>query len=205
MILSAPSPASGRPPPPAPAVLRALFLAGLGMPFCGCSSFLSFQHFETIDRQLVWAAQRSVSAPPRPALDQRRRRDRQEEEAEPAPQKSVVLGVLLAFFPGIIVPGVGHYYAGDTKTAKRLFEMGEWGYLFAAIGGGVGTGAYFLDKSQDNFLPIGLYVAAGGMGTVGAAFLLTAWICDMVDTPRAIRTGGEPWNFFKDDEDFLTD
>lgn len=33
---------------------------------------------------------------------------------------SVILGELIAIFPGFIVKGLGHYYAGDAKTATKL-------------------------------------------------------------------------------------
>ncbi len=112
--------------------------------------------------------------------------------------KSVILGELLAFFPGLFVHGLGHYYAGDYQTAKKINKVGQWGYLLTAVGGGLITGAYYLDDSSEHILPISLYVTGGGVGAVGLTYFFTAWISDMWDVPRAIRTGGEPWEFMEE-------
>lgn len=112
--------------------------------------------------------------------------------------KSVILGELLAFFPGILVHGIGHYYAGDRVTARKINQVGQWGYLLTAVGGGLVAGAYYLDDSSEHILPVSLYVVGGGVGAVGLTYFFTAWISDMWDVPRAIETGGEPWSFYEE-------
>jgi len=134
----------------------------------------------------------------RAGLDEPRVRLPVEEEEVPEqetrkPSGSVFLGELLAFFPGLIVPGVGHYYAGDYRTASRLLRIGEFGYLLTAVGGGIGIGGYYLhQKESQTTFAYSLYATGGVIGTCGIGFVLTAWIYDMVDTPRAVRTGGTP-------------
>ena len=114
-------------------------------------------------------------------------------EREPRGAGSVILGELLAIFPGILVQGVGHYYAGDYNTAARLFRVGETGYLLTAVGAGVGIGGYYLDRGNSSQgLAYSLYASGGLLVTIGVGYWLTAWFYDMIDTPRAVRSGGEP-------------
>ncbi|MBI4602980.1 MAG: hypothetical protein HY721_13565 [Planctomycetes bacterium] len=105
---------------------------------------------------------------------------------------SVVVGELLAIFPGLLVHGLGHYCAGDYSTAARLRHVGELGYLLTAAGGGLGAGAYFLDQADQEGFAYGLYATGGAVALAGVTYFFTAWIYDMIDTPRAVRTGGEP-------------
>lgn len=165
--------------------------------------------FQRIDARLAVSAQRAVS---RDRSNSRRDRYRDEErydEEDEGSGGSIFLGELLAIFPGLFVHGLGHTYAGDHQSARKLREMGEWGYLLTAVGGGIVVGAYFLDREADDALgtdviPISLYVAGGGIGGVGLAYFFTAWIADIWDTPRAVRSGGEPWPWLRDsmDDDF---
>ena len=111
--------------------------------------------------------------------------------------KSVFVGTLLAFFPGIFVHGLGHTYAGDQQSARRLREMGEWGYILTAIGGGLVVGGVALDDSSSDIVPTSLYVSGGTIGGIGLGFFLMAWFLDMYDTPRAVRSGGRPWRFLE--------
>ena len=106
----------------------------------------------------------------------------------------MIIGELLAIFPGLFWHGLGHQYAGDTETAREIREAGEWGYLLTALGGGLVMGGYFLDRSSgggDTFA-LSLYIAGGTTGGIGSGFFLTAWIYDIIDTPRAVRTSGRP-------------
>ncbi len=114
-------------------------------------------------------------------------------EREPREVGSVFVGELLAIFPGLFVHGLGHYYAGDYRTATRLFRIGEFGYLLTAVGGGVGVGGYYLDRSSgSNWPPITLYATGGTIALIGVTYVLSAWFYDMIDTPRAVKSGGEP-------------
>lgn len=108
------------------------------------------------------------------------------------PSGSVIVGELLAIFPGLLVHGIGHYYASDYATAGRLFRIGEFGYLLTAAGGGVGLGGYYLDRSNHDGFAYSLYATGGTLALAGICYVFTAWIYDMVDTPRAVRTGGAP-------------
>ncbi|HVR75846.1 MAG TPA: hypothetical protein VMT52_16055 [Planctomycetota bacterium] len=105
---------------------------------------------------------------------------------------SVIVGELLAIFPGMFVHGLGHYYAGDYKTAARLFRIGEFGYLLTLVGGGAGVGAYYLEREDQKGYAYSLYATGGTLAAVGLSYFFTAWIYDMIDTPRAVRSGGQP-------------
>jgi hypothetical protein len=109
-----------------------------------------------------------------------------------SPAGSVWVGELLAIFPGLLVHGMGHYYAGDHQTAKRLRHIGEFGYVLTAVGGGMGVGAYYLDQEDLNGFAYTLYGTGGVLVIAGITYIFTAWIYDMIDTPRAVRSGGEP-------------
>ena len=113
---------------------------------------------------------------------------------------SVIVGQLLSIFPGMFVHGLGHYYAGDYETATRIRHVGEVGYISLLIGGGLVTGGYFIGPSlsvanDDDIVQgyaYGLYGAGGLLGVVGVGYFFTAWFYDMIDTSRAVRSGGEP-------------
>jgi len=175
------------------ALLAALVLAGCASPF------------DAIDGSLAREARLAL-------LQERPPPDPEQETVEPyvAPEeskKSVVVAELLAIFPGFFWHGLGHQYAGDKKTAKEIRGVGEWGYLLTAIGGGLLVGGYFLDQEDDEWDPyaLSLYITGGITGGVGVGFFLTAWFYDMIDTPRAVRTGGRAPGrtpFHKDVEEF---
>jgi hypothetical protein len=159
---------------------------------------------ERIDPGFVARAQQALETQRRGAMapegrDEVTEVEDEADEVDEEREKSVVVGELLAFFPGLFVHGLGHYYAGDHVTARKLRGMGEWGYLLTAVGGGILVGAYFLDQSSDDILPISLYVAGGTVGAVGLGYFFTAWVGDMYDTPRAVQSGGKPWRFLMDD------
>jgi hypothetical protein len=174
----------------------------LGAVLSGCASPV-----DSIDRSLAIEA--------RFALRQEKPPDPEEPDIEPyVPEerqtKSVIIGELLAIFPGFFWHGLGHQYAGDKKTAREIRGVGEWGYLLTAIGGGLFVGGYFLDQSDEMWDPyaLSLYISGGIAGGVGLGFFLTAWFYDMIDTPRAIESGGKPppkSPFKKDAEQFDPD
>jgi len=106
--------------------------------------------------------------------------------------RSVFLAELIAIFPGFFVHGLGHYYAGDYRTWRKLSHIGQFGWLLTALGGGMVLGGYYVDKEdQDNFA-YSLYGAGGVVGVVGVSYLLTGWIYDIADAPRAVKSGGLP-------------
>jgi hypothetical protein len=161
------------------ALLPALLVLG------GCAA-----PFEVIDRSLALEARLALRQERPPPMD-----DLEEEGGEPekeAPRKSVLVAELLAIFPGFFWHGLGHQYAGDVKTAREIREAGEWGYLLTGLGAGLAAGGYFLDRTGNTWesYAISLYVAGGVTGGVGAGFFLSAWFYDMIDTPRAVESGG---------------
>jgi hypothetical protein len=117
-------------------------------------------------------------------------------EEEEASTGSVILGELIAIFPGIFIHGLGHHYAGDYKTARRLSHIGQIGYLLTFVGGGLAVGGYYIDKGDDNNnyqgIVYSMYGAGGTIGVIGVGYFLVAWFYDMIDTPRAVESGGEP-------------
>lgn len=141
-------------------------------------------------------------------LSERDLYNRREEEGEQVhveeetgyPLGEVIAGELLAFFPGLLVHGLGHYYAGDEETFRRLSSLGQLGYLLTVVGGGLGVGGYYLDQVDTELLgqnltqptAYSLYAAGGVAGGIGLTYFFTAWIYDMIDTPRAVETGGRP-------------
>jgi len=119
----------------------------------------------------------------------------------------VLLAELIAIVPGAIVPGLGHYYAGDYRTSAQLRRVGGLGIALTAVGGGLIVGGHFLDEEEDvpDGYAYGLYGSGGTVGVLGLAYYLTGWIYDIVDTPRAVLSGGKPppRNDFVDSLDFF--
>lgn len=149
---------------------------------------------EALDLQLVREARLALGAP-------QGRARAEPEEAEEAPGTGqAILGELLAIFPGVLVSGLGHYYAGDAATARRLNRVGLVGEGFLLAGAGMGVGGYFIledaEDLDDDFGQVtagSLLVGVGGaLGVAGLLPFLTAWFYDMIDTPRAVLSGGQP-------------
>jgi hypothetical protein len=114
-------------------------------------------------------------------------------EPEPPPERgSVFVGTLLSIFPGIVWPGLGHTYAGDSRTGSQLRRVGEFGLVMTVVGGGVGVAAYYANEADQTGLSYGLYGTGATLALIGVTYWFTAWIYDMVDTPRAVRSGGRP-------------
>ncbi len=126
--------------------------------------------------------------------------DPEEFEAKKPSKWSAAGGVALAIFPGIFVHGIGHWYAGDKTTARRLSRLGQFGYVLTAVGGGAIVGGYFLDKDDSDVLgadftdPVAytLYGAGGIAAGIGVTYLFSSWFYDIYDTPRAVLSGGKP-------------
>ena len=101
------------------------------------------------------------------------------EEADFSP-KSVILGELIAIFPGIIWHGLGHRYAGDDKKAQEI-EMME---AYSLLAGGIGTGLIFAGRSDDNLT--GLEYTGYAIGGIGGLGFVGTWLYDIIYTPSAI-------------------
>jgi len=114
------------------------------------------------------------------------------EPAKPPERGSVFIGELLAVFPGIFWPGLGHTYAGDHRTGARLRRVGEFGLIMTVVGGAAGVGAYYANENDLTGLSYGLYGTGGTLALIGVTYWMTAWIYDMIDTPRAVKSGGQP-------------
>jgi hypothetical protein len=110
-----------------------------------------------------------------------------------------ILGELLAIFPGVLVPGLGHYYAGDTRTAHLITRVGLFGEGLILVGGGTAVGGYYVFENSDDWDDVGqasvgatLVILGGATAVAGLVPFLTAWWYDMIDTPRAVLSGGQP-------------
>ncbi len=95
--------------------------------------------------------------------------------------RSVILGELIAIFPGIIWHGLGHRYAGDVRKAEEIEQMEALSLLAA----GVGTGLVFAGRSDDNL--VGLEVSGYTLGGLGALGFVGTWLYDIIYTPSAIE------------------
>jgi hypothetical protein len=102
-------------------------------------------------------------------------------ESEAAPQeKSVLVGQLLAIFPGFVVHGLGHRYAGNIERANELLLMEGYSLLVAALGGGLVA----LGRSEDaEAVEIAGYVAMG----IAAVPFFGSWIYDIVYTASEVE------------------
>ncbi len=94
--------------------------------------------------------------------------------------RSVIIGELLAIFPGLLWHGLGHRYAGDHKKAEEI-ELME-AYSLLALG--AGTGMVFAGRSDDDlrFVEYSGYTVGG----MGGLLFLGSWLYDVIYTPEAI-------------------
>lgn len=144
-----------------------------------------------VDLGLAQETRRSLRAQERlPDFDEYYEEPRVVEES--GSWADVIIGEALAIFPGIILQGAGHWYAGDRRTAARLSRIGQFGYLLTGIGGGVVYGGYEADQADINGLATSLYVSGGLVGAAGVFYIGTAWVYDLIDTPRAVLENGAP-------------
>src|SRR5262245_19337820 len=89
----------------------------------------------------------------------------------PPAEKSVLVGELLAFFPGFFVHGMGHRYAENHEKADEIFAM----QLYSLLPIGLGGILYGIGRSEDaEAVEIAGLV---GMG-IGAVPFLGTWIYD---------------------------
>jgi hypothetical protein len=95
-------------------------------------------------------------------------------------EKSVLLGELIAIFPGFFVHGLGHRYAENDDTASELMYL----ELYSVLTMGLGGALLALGDSQDaEAVEIAGWVGIG----VGAVPFLGTWVYDIVYTPSEIR------------------
>ena len=133
------------------------------------------------------------------------------EEEEGDEGGSVILGEMIAVFPGMLWHGAGHYYARDYESSRRLRSIGEWGYLLGGIGGGLILGGIAIQGGDPEFsggdledhLATSFYVAGGIVGAIGLFYFLTAWGGDIYDTPRAVRENGRSWQWLQERGDLF--
>lgn len=100
---------------------------------------------------------------------------------------SKALSVTLAVVPGVVIHGMGHYYAGRAGTGLVLtmLEVGAG----ALIGIGASNGLDEFDKLQDDMkIPdgIGTVTRAEGMIVGGTVLFLTTWLYDLLGAPKAV-------------------
>ncbi|MCZ6793378.1 MAG: hypothetical protein O7J95_07175 [Planctomycetota bacterium] len=146
-----------------------------------------------VDPQLAIQARRSIYEQEIPTFEELEEFHRDElEERRGGSIGGVIIGELLAIFPGMLIHGAGHWYAGDQQTARQLSRVGQFGYLLTALGGGMAIGGHFAQEEDLHGLAISGYSTGAVVGAAGLTYFLTAWIYDMIDTPRAVLSGGRP-------------
>ncbi len=114
----------------------------------------------------------------------------------------VVVAELIAIGPGMIVQGLGHRYAGDYKTAGQLMRVGGVGIGLSGLSFGLVAGGR---EISEDWIGAAVSGAGYGIGVIGVGYYLSAWLYDIYDTPRAVRSGGRspPDSPFVDSLDFI--
>jgi hypothetical protein len=104
------------------------------------------------------------------------------EEGIPA-RKSVVLGEALAIFPGVVIHGIGHRYAGDAETGGDLLEK-EWKSLvYPVIWPFLGAATL---TSPENAALMETFDEATGITLIFPGLFVGTWIYDLIETPGRI-------------------
>jgi hypothetical protein len=154
----------------------------------GCRS-----RFTSLDPNLVLEVRRAAQEPPSGfELPEVPDRVSPQQERRAGSWGEVILGELIAVFPGLVVPGLGHRYAGDYRTANQLLRVGGTGLVLSAVGGGLAYSGFLLDEEDQPGFAYSFYGAGGVIGVIGVGYLLVGWGYDIIDTPRAVLSGGRP-------------
>ena len=116
------------------------------------------------------------------------------DEAQPEDDRrgstlDVIVAELIAIGPGMFVQGLGHRYAGDHVTSRQLMRVGAIGVGVGALGAGLVAGG---NAISEDWVSSAVSGAGYGIGVIGVGYYLSAWIYDIYDTPRAVRSGGRP-------------
>ncbi len=126
--------------------------------------------------------------------------------ASPSSMKDPGTAIALATFPGIVIQGSGHFYAGRPVTGSILLLV-ELGALTMAYNGGRdiyavvqdNTGSGVSDETLINNLSNTTRLSRGiGLAVGGVALFLSSWLYDLTGAPLAVeednknlgRTGG---------------
>lgn len=103
--------------------------------------------------------------------------------------KSPGLAGGLAFFPGLVVHGVGHMYAGSWVKGLGLLAMegAAAGIAAAAIGSGYNDVQKIIDGSKGGQIPanVGTAYKTVGISVVSTMVFLWGWFDDMAGAPIA--------------------
>jgi TM2 domain-containing membrane protein YozV len=114
-------------------------------------------------------------------------------------KKSPLIALGIAFFPGIIVHGAGHFYAGKPKTGSLLLvgELVGVGCIAAGIvviSLGVFTKVGTLGAADVTEEASGL---ASGLVYVGSGLFLGTWVYDIVFAPISCLRYSEQKNDYR--------
>lgn len=114
------------------------------------------------------------------------------EEAQPAgKRKSPVIAGGLAFFPGVLVHGAGHMYAGSWIKGLGLLaiEGAAVGVGVATVSRGIDDVQKLADGSKNGQIPtnVGTAYQTLGVGLVCTMAFLWTWFDDMAGAPIAAK------------------
>lgn len=118
----------------------------------------------------------AVGLRPAPALG--------EEAAAPPPERSgSALATAAAVFPGLLLPGVGHFVLGETEAGKRYLVLDAIGIalLAAGFGGQAATGG------ADRLAPLVVVPQVAGM-----SLLSILWLSDVVGSAHGTAEWEKP-------------
>ena len=182
-----------------------LLLAGLLLSaFAGCRSLDSVQGLDVSSVSFAHAAYRDRAS--LVSLQYPKGGDEAQPEDDGAGRRGstldVIVAELIAIGPGMFVQGLGHRYAGDHVTSRQLMRVGAIGVGVGALGAGLVAGG---NEISEDWVGSAVSGAGYGIGVIGVGYYLSAWIYDIYDTPRAVRSGGRPPpnSPFVDSLDFL--
>lgn len=95
------------------------------------------------------------------------------------PRKSVIVGELCAIFPGLVIHGLGHRYAGNVEKANEILAMEAYSILTAGLGGGLVA----VGQSEDaDAVTVAGWIGVGS----GALGFIGTWLYDIIYTPSEV-------------------
>lgn len=150
---------------------------------------------------LVLAADLQAASPDQPSSSLLTNTNSYAAPSRPAQRKDPGTAIALATFPGIVIQGSGHFYAGRPVTGAILLLV-ELGAVTMAYNGGRDIYAVVQENTRSDISDVALVenlsntsrLSRGiGLAVGGVVLFLSSWFYDMTGAPLAVEEDNQKY------------